>query len=435
MQGFNRQAQNDAATPPLIQGLIGTGIERFSAMVEAFFRRVDERILIALWFGGGAALALLVIVASLVQHPGWEGAAKGLFAGVFLGLLYLVGFGSLFVGYRRKAKNDDAPIQPTASALDAQLAPTLRELDRLRADISTQIKSRSITRIPIGLIGGLGVWVLRQRADDPPGLVGLLFFLLIGAMAGERWAAHKLERRYRRRYKDTVLPQLAGDLGELTYRETSPERVAELGADRILPEYDRIDADDQITGTHAGLPIEIVEVRLKRRVNKKTRVVFDGLLVGIELPRRLSGVTLIATDKGMWEQFKARWSGSELQAVELEHQEFEARYQVHSTDQVEARALLTPAFMERFMALASKAHFALPGAIADGNRLVVAMPKRFGMRDLFEPPAYWQPSGGKALTMLQADVRTVLDFAEMIMRLDFWAQGRLADARRAAVEP
>jgi hypothetical protein len=421
-------------TPPLIQSLIGAGIQRFSMLVGAFFRQVDERILIALWLGGGAGLALLVVIASVVQTPGWDGAARGSFAGVFLGLLYLVGFGSLFVGYRRKAKRDDDVILPRASALDAQLAPTLEELDALRAGISTQVRARSITRIPIGLIGGLALWFVRQRADDPPGLAGLLLFLLIGAIAGERWAAHALERRYRRQYKDTVLPQLASDLGELTYRETSSERVVELGADRMLPDYDRIDADDRISGRHAGLPIEIIEVRLKKRINKKTRVVFDGLLVGIELPRQLSGTTLIATDRGTWERFKTRWSGGEMEPVELEDQEFEQRYDVHSTNQIEARALLTPAFMERFVALASKSHFALPGAIADRNRLVVAMPKRFGMRDLFEPPAYWQPSGGQALTTLQADIRTVLDFAEAIMRLDFWAHGRLADSQRAARE-
>jgi hypothetical protein len=432
MPGFDPRApHNDGVAPPLIQGLVGSGIERFSMLVGGFFRGVNERILLALWFGGGAGLALLVLVASIAQTPGWEGVARGLFAGLFLGLLYLAGFGSLFVGYRRAARAETGGTPAPTSALELQLAPTLRELDALRGDISKQIKQRSITRIPIGLLGGIGVWLLRQRADDPPGLGGLVLLLLIGAIAGERWAAHALERRYRRRYKDTVLPQLAGDLGQLTYRETSAERVADIGADRMLPEYDRIDADDQIIGTHAGLPIEIIEVKLKRRVNKKTRVVFDGLLVGIELPRRLSGTTLIATDQGMWERFKAEWRGGEMASVQLEHHEFEQRYDVHSTDQVEARALLTPAFMERFVALAAKSHFALPGAIADGNRLVVAMPKRPGMRDLFEPPAYWQPSGGRALTALQADIRTVLDFAETIMRLDFWAQGRLADAQRS----
>ena len=57
-----------------------------------------------------------------------------------------------------------------------------------------------------------------------------------------------------------------------------------LGALRILPEYDSLEADDEIHGVYNGLPIRIIEVRLRRRQDKKSRVVFDGLFVGITLP-------------------------------------------------------------------------------------------------------------------------------------------------------
>ena len=98
MQGFDSQSSQNDVAPPLIQSLIGAGIQRFSMLVGTFFRGVNERILIALWFGGGAGLAVLVLIGSIIQTPGWEGVAKGLFAGVFLGLLFLAGFGSLFIG-------------------------------------------------------------------------------------------------------------------------------------------------------------------------------------------------------------------------------------------------------------------------------------------------------------------------------------------------
>ena len=38
------------------------------------------------------------------------------------------------------------------------------------------------------------------------------------------------------------------------------------------------------------------------------------------------------------------------------------------------------------MALAQTSGFSLPGAMAEGNILVVALPKRMGAGDLFEPP-------------------------------------------------
>jgi hypothetical protein len=267
----------------------------------------------------------------------------------------------VYVGSRRDATTPAAPHVPVD--VDPVLAPTLRALDVLRAEISEAVRARSVTRIPIGVIAGLMLWFAAQGADDPPGAFGLLLFLLIGGIAGERWAAHALERRYRRRYKDDVLPHLARGLGDLTYRATSPDRLSEYGASRVLPGYDRIVADDEIAGTHRGMPIEIIEVTLKRRVNKKTRVVFDGLLVGLTLPRTLTATTVIATDRGAWENFKTRWTGDAMETVRLEHPEFERRYEVYGTSQVEARALLTPAFMERFVELAANSEGALPGAI------------------------------------------------------------------------
>ena len=423
-----RSSFTGGAQPPFVLSLVESGVGRFSAMVGATMRRLNGPWLVTVWFGGGAALAVLTLIGSIVQTPGLVGAAQGLFAGVFLGLLYCAGFGFLYIGYRDEKK---APAkEPVRVDIDPHLAPILRELDVLRADISERVRARSVTRIPMGVLGGIGLGLVAQRADDPPGGLAILIFMFIGAVAGEQWASYSLEKKYRRRYKDEVLPHLARGIGDLTYRSASPERLDQFGASRILPDYDSIEVDDEIAGTHGGLPIEIIEVKLKRRVNKKTRVVFDGLLVGITLPRSLTSTTLIATDRGAWENFKSRWRGGNMEVVRLEDPDFEERYEVYGTDQVEARALLTPAFMERFVKLATKSDCGVPGAIADGNYLAVALPKRFGMGDLFEPPPYWKPAGGESLTGLQSDIRRVLKFADTIIELDFWARGRANDARQ-----
>ena len=150
---------------------------------------------------------------------------------------------------------------------------------------------------------------------------------------------------------------------------------------------------------------------------------FDGLLVDLVLPRSLTGTTAVIADEGLWGNLEARWRSDRLQRVRLEDPTFEARYEVYSTDQIEARALLTPAFMERFTALAALSGFALPGAWAEGNRLVTALPKLKPV-DLFEPPVYWKPAGGKALVALSQDIEAVLKMADAVIDLDFWASGR-----------
>ena len=44
--------------------------------------------------------------------------------------------------------------------------------------------------------------------------------------------------------------------------------------------------------------------------------------------------------------------------------------------------------------------------------------------DLFEPPAYWKPTSGKTLLALSHDIEAVLQMADAVIDLDFWASGR-----------
>jgi hypothetical protein len=418
--------------PPFVQGLIMGAIEQSGAWLHGMLRAIDQRVLIRVWGLGAAGLFVLVLIGSIAQSPTVIGVLQGVFAGLFLALLFAVGFGFL-LQWARKDRVETTPAEASAraGALDARLAPALRDLTALRADIMSQVKARSVMRVPLGTAGGVLAWILARQGDDPPSVPAIALFMLIGALAGEYWAAYKLARQYRRRYKESVLPQIASELGNLTYRESSKREMERLAGMRILPHYDSLDSDDEIHGVHSGLPIRIVEVRLRRRQNKKRVTVFDGLMIGITLPRSLTGTTLVLTDRGAWENFKAGWGGADLETVRLEHQEFEKRYEVRSTDQIEARALLTPAFMERFVELGTRGGFSVPGAIAEGNTLTVALPKRMGAGDLFEPPPYWMPAGGAALVRLENDIRAVLRIADTVIRLDFFAAGRQRDAERA----
>jgi len=432
MSTTDQRPANSAEHAPFVQGLIMGAIEQSGAWLHKTLRSANQRLLMWSWGLGAAALFVIVLIGSFVQSPTVVGVLQGFFAGAFLALLFVVAFGVL-LQWARKDRSGNQPAESTrVGELDARLAPVLRELNALRSGIITQVKARSVTRVPLGTIGGVLAWLAARQGDDPPGVPALGLFMIIGAVAGEYWAAYKLERQYRRRYKDQVLPQVAAALGNLTYRQSSKSDVERLAGLRILPDYDSLDTDDEIHGVHNGLPIRIVEVRLRRRRNKRTVTVFDGLLVAITLPRSLTATTLVLTDRGVWENFKAKWRGAQLETVRLEHQEFEKRYEISSTDQIEARALLTPAFMDRFVELATRAEFAVPGAIAEGNTLTVALPKRMGAGDLFEPPVYWMPAGGAALVRLENDIRAVLRMAESVNQLDFFAAGRQRDAARDA---
>jgi Protein of unknown function (DUF3137) len=427
----DRLPGDDREEPPFVLGLLMGSAARFESAVRRVMAAIDRRVQFFIWGAGTLVMFLGILSLSIAESPTVAGFFRGIATGLFLALLFAAGFGWLLLWAHGSTsrKFDKATAAP--ADLETLLGPTLRELNAVRKDVIRNVKARSVTRVPLGVAASVAVWVLAQWNDDPPGALEMVMFVIVGAVAGELWAASKLEGEYRRLYKDRVLPRLAARLGNLTYRQAASDGVRKLSAGWILPEFDSAESDDEIVGTHRGLEIDIVEARLRRRSGQNTQVVFDGLVIELTLPRSLTGTTVVLTDEGVFGNLKARWRSGAMEAVRLEDPRFEQRYEVYSNDQIEARALLTPAFMERFMALSSLSGFSLPGALAEGNRLVVALPKGMGTGDLFEPPVYWKPAGGRALLALEDDIRAVLRMADTVIELDFWAVGRARDAKGA----
>ena len=150
--------------------------------------------------------------------------------------------------------------------------------------------------------------------------------------------------------KKTVMDKLCQFLG-LSYSATStgrlePRRFLDKG---ILPGWDEISTEDEIYGSYKGVELslleaQLVEVRHTRdsdgNSEETRRTIFQGLLLKCDFPKRFNGETRVLRDS--W--FKLGKGG---ERVQLEDPEFEKRYDVYSDDQVEARFLLTPLFMER----------------------------------------------------------------------------------------
>jgi hypothetical protein len=138
------------------------------------------------------------------------------------------------------------------------------------------------------------------------------------------------------------------------------------------------------------------------------------------LPRGLAGSTAIVASEGLLASVREWLGGDGRSRVKLEDPEFEAAYQVWSTDQIAARALLTPAFMERLLALARSSHIGQPLALTEANRLTMVIP-RYGR--LFEPPSYFKPAASReALVALHDDIAAVLAVADTVIDLDYAAR-------------
>jgi hypothetical protein len=424
---------NDDA--PLVAGMLERAAHRSSRTTRARVQWLLEKgLAFKLLVACVLATAIGIPWLSYSQTPTLGGFFSGLFAGLFLALLVsLVGL-ALIVWARKAPRAEKPASQALVGELDRLLAPTLRELESLRQETIRAVKARSVTRLPAGIVV---VVLLNVYHDWQTGLsvLDLLGAAVVGAILGEGWAIWTPHNNYRRQYKARVLPVLAGRFGELAYRPATTEDVKKLRDRGILPRYTRATAEDEIAGNYRGMAVSIVEAKLSVRQGKRSRVVFDGLLVGLTLPRNLHGTTVVVPDGGPLGNLKGQWRSGGLERVTLEDPRFEKCYEVYGNDQVEARALLTPAFIERFMALEKHSGLAPPGTLAEGNVLTIACPKEFGKGDLFEPPVYWKPSGGQELIRISEDIEAVLAVADAVIALDFWAEGRKRshmEQRRAA---
>ncbi len=371
--------------------------------------------MLGLFMAVGVVAGIALAVAAIIRNPGWEGILGGVFGGFFLGLLIMAAGAWISLAMMRGPRIPDTA---GGEEIEAELKDVLTELERSRLETIEQINRRAFWRVPLGASLGVGMWMLSQYSDDPGDLWEFAMLMIAGAFGGYAWASFSLSNRYARLYKSNVLPRLAATFGPLSYRHAVAPNLSELRQEGVFRRFERVHADDELYGAHRGLPLNIVELKLDAGSGKNKRTVFDGLLVTIDLPRDTHAITAVVSDAGDFGNFAERMRKSGRQRVRLEDPVFERTYEVYGTDQVAARALLHPAFMEKLLALGELADFGRPFLLCSGRMLQIAMPKRSG-RQLFEPPSFRKPAACReTLVRLRKDIAAVLAAADAVIDLD-----------------
>jgi hypothetical protein len=308
------------------------------------------------------------------------------------------------------------------SALQAALAPTLTELEAVRLEAGRRIRRRAAWLTPIGAGVLLASWAIWLAATGDLNLLAPPIAILAGALIGHVVAVRRLAGEYERLYKARVLPRLAGLFGALTFGAPPPPDLERLRRFHVFRRFDAARANDGVMGEYRGLQLGILQLRLTTGWGATRRKVFRGLLVEVDLKHKLTGVTAIAGDAGPFGNWRDELSAHDVRRVGLESAAFEREYQVYATDQVTARTLVTPQFMERFPALGQLTGFGRPLALAVDDRLTIALPRAGaggGPDDYFAPPGYDTPANDDTvLGRLYRDIAAVLAVTDAVIGLD-----------------
>ena len=217
-----------------------------------------------------------------------------------------------------------------------------------------------------------------------------------------------------------TLSTLFGDIQVTTHDgvgQPPPTPAYQLLKDAaLLPGHSRRKFEDLIEGERAGTKFALVEAKLDTG-GKNSKTVFQGILIHIEYPQRFSGRTLMARS-GWWKRGKG---AGDLKKVDLISRELDEAFTVYSSDQVEARALLSPDRMERLIAL--ERHFSggkLRGLFDQGHMtLALEADNQFEAGSVFQPLV-----DPRRFSTALSELGLVCDLIDGFLTRE-WVQGRI----------
>lgn len=219
-----------------------------------------------------------------------------------------------------------------------------------------------------------------NNVEAAPIVIAAVLGPFLGYMIGSH-ALGKMSKRIKAELNSTI----AGALG-LTYspKPSSPARFDRLREFGLLPSSDRRKFEDHFAGELDGCEFELYEAHLEQRRRSKKRTyyvtVFRGVIIRINFPRKVEGITVITRDAGWFngiQSFARGFGAHKLERIGLVDPKFEKAFEVYGNDQVLARYMLTPSFMERLLALETslngkKVRAAFDEASGEGELLIAA---------------------------------------------------------------
>lgn len=230
---------------------------------------------------------------------------------------------------------------------ERELLPALQDKEYDRLDALKSInKYGPMAVVAIVAIAGF----LFFRIGHPMFLaVGGVF--AFGAYMGIR---HYFLKDIKSRTKNHLVAGICRFLGwEFSEDITEPPPLERLIENGLLPKrYDRVSFEDKMWGNAHGADFEALECHMEREDkdsdNKRKWVtVFRGSLMALDFHQEFLGRTVVLRDKGWFNRKKK----SGMKRVGLVDPKFEKIFEAYGTDQVEARVLLTPTFMQRLVDL------------------------------------------------------------------------------------
>ncbi|MDP6786325.1 MAG: DUF3137 domain-containing protein [Rhodospirillales bacterium] len=250
-----------------------------------------------------------------------------------------------------------------------------------------------------------------QKISDE--VFAVVFYGSIGAVMGVVWWTSRPVVKYRSSVKSKIYPLVFKYFGpDFVYRERGALSARSVKESGIIPDFEDEEREDYVRGSWKDVRLELTETKLTEEQgsgkNRRTVTLFQGLLIVLTMNKKFSGRTIVKRDFGKVLNWLTDKFDRKLEAVRLEDPRFERKFEVYSTDQVEARYLLTPTFMERLMELRAVFNNAPIQASFFDDKLLLTIETG---KDRFETASIFRPA------TFVGEINTILDEMPAIFRI------------------
>lgn len=303
-----------------------------------------------------------------------------------------------------------------------KIKPKLPELEQIRLNLIHNIGIKSKIYLTLNGISFTVLFIIRGLVKTSRNLhvcglgkyilICLGIVILLNILAS--YFTDKVERKYfqliMKKIFSTYIAQLVDKLAWTNKNIISGETIYDKCGLNTFQYIKPV--DDAFVGTMSGIPVAIQELDLKLELYSKDKM--RGIAIALTVGNNYKSHTIVKQRFGQRIRPFAE-SNEHLEKVVLEDIEFNKKYEVYSSDQIEARYLLNPVFMEKISGIQElyKAQF-VELAIYKGNILLLLNTENsifdFNYEELYYPFYNHKTS----FNSLYYDLKSVKDFVEYL---------------------
>lgn len=277
-----------------------------------------------------------------------------------------------------------------------EIEPMIGELETAREQARGEALKRASWLVPLALLAVGLVWLYL------PGdfLIFAIFFAVGGSWAYIQYPVIKHQKDVKRK----LVTRLCGFFGLDFSMQPTHNPIPELRRVGLLPSHNRDSCEDQVSGIYQGVRLQMTDLHLREESgsgkDRREVTVYRGPVFSFSFPKRFNGSTVIKADGSLIGNLLGRIGMGGRERIALEDPEFEKCFEVYGTDQVEARYLLTPAFMQHLMDLRQSLGERMQAAF-DGDSLYIVANNG---SDRFEVKGYSGQAINRQLDGFVADI-------------------------------